>query len=204
MTDTYPGTPTPNNVTVRSVSPSLRSGTHSGGLQIRTQARHTWAFTVNYPPMSRADLSEVFAFINAHPAEMFYFNLPDHERQSGTGGSGTGRVSGAHATGVSSMATTGWNNAETIFSTGDFMRVGVNKKIYMLDADVTSSATGAATLTFFPPLMEAASGGISIYYRNSGGPYQFSVIAASDLSTFSVNHCSKYGFSVELVETWQL
>lgn len=204
MPDTYPSSPIPNGIRISSISPTLRSVTHSGRMQTRTRVGHVWSFSVSYPPMTRANFAPLWAFLIDQDggAEPFYFVCPEHDRQIGSGFSGSPTIVGNHAVGSTSISTESWNNSIDVLTAGDFVRIGAGGiKTHMVMADVASTTGGTATVTIKPPTMEAYTAGDVFWYRQTNGR-RFTCVLASDLVGVDVDHCSRYGFSIDLVENF--
>lgn len=77
--------------------------------------------------------------------------------------SNTVLVQGAGQTGRS-IVTDGWPASTTALSAGDY--VTINNQLLQLTANVTSNASGVATLTFEPPIRTAPADNAPVEYMN--------------------------------------
>ena len=89
----YPATPVPARITLGAFSPTLVSTSHSLRRQVRSRGGQLWRVRLDYPPMSRADLAELWAFLVSlrGSAGNCDFSLPVLSTKQGAGG-GTPKI----------------------------------------------------------------------------------------------------------------
>lgn len=82
---------------------------------------------------------------------------------------GTPRINGAGQTGVS-VATDGWTPSVKVLSKGDYITIGGELKL--VTADVTSNASGVATVPFGPQLRNSPADNLVIEVSNPYGIFR--------------------------------
>ena len=58
----FPTSPVPSTISIRSITPTFTSVTQSLKRQVRQRGGQRWLITANYPPLSRSDFAPVWAF----------------------------------------------------------------------------------------------------------------------------------------------
>jgi len=157
MSGTWPDTPRPAQVRVRSVAPTFFSEAHSFRAHVRSRGAHRFAVDLSYRGLTRAEAAPMRALLLAQEGRLGTFELlvPGHDTPLGAGG-GVPQVVGAIAAGQSSVpvdgapaSTSAWLRA------GDVVQFAGHSKVYMLTADADTDGSGAATLAFQPGLRSA-------------------------------------------------
>lgn len=119
-----------------------------------------WTFSLQYPPLDAADARVLKAFLAQLRGMAGRFYLWDHSQPVPRGAvGGSPVVNGAGQSGAS-LVTSGWSANRTVLKVGDYFQVGGELKI--VTADVVSNGSGAATITFEPPLRTSPSNGVAI------------------------------------------
>lgn len=109
-----------------------------------------WTAQITFSGQSPANAATIEAFIVSLKGQQNRLNLYNLARPSVNGtGNGTPLVAGADQTG-SSITTDGWANSETVLKAGDM--IGIGGELKMVTADVTSNASGEATINFEPAI----------------------------------------------------
>lgn len=122
-------------------------------MQTRSLVGDRWRIAHDYANRFGDDAKILRAFLTSLGGQRgrFYLGPPDLDKQ-GTAGT-TGIVSGAGQTG-STLNTTGWaTNQPQLFAIGDYF--GVNGELKLITAQISSDASGNATLEFAPPLRKS-------------------------------------------------
>lgn len=106
------------------------------------------------------------------------------------GGSSTATayVDGAGQTGRS-LVTGGWPQTDTVLSAGEF--VTINDQLLQLTADVVTDASGAATISFEPPIRTSPANLAAIEYRN---PYALMYLTEIPAYSFEVGFVYSMNF----------
>jgi hypothetical protein len=195
MSGTFPQSPGPTRLTVRSVQPLLVSVAHSLKRQVRSRGGQRWGFTVEFPPMLRDQLAPVLAFVLAQRGgyETFTFYHPLDTTPRGSW-SGTPLVNGGSQTGRS-VAVDGFASYGTV-KAGDWVKFGGSNKVYIVTADVTADEYGVMTLPIEPALVASPANNASITHT----AVPFTCALAADSIETAVVPGKVYSLTVELVE----
>jgi hypothetical protein len=200
MSGSFPTSPKPNSVQVRSFEPTLISITNSLKRQARSRGSQRWLLTVNYSPMTRANFAPLYAFSMKQKGQFdtFTFTPPVISTTQGQS-SESPVVNGALAVGVTSASIDGLTASQTdILKAGDFFKFSGHSKVYMATDDMDSDGSGDGTLNFAPALVNAVADDETLTI--SAVP--FTVAFTNDLTTFNTDASSLYGFSFELAEVF--
>ena len=159
-----------------------------------------WQTTVTLPPMKRdeADEWQVF-FMQLHGRYgTFLLGDPDAKTIQGAEDSSP-TVNGAHSVGAYDIAIQGAKVSSTVFKKGDYVQfgTGATSKLHMVVADITSNASGNATLQIEPALKSALSDDATITYSS---PKAVMRMDNNDLG-WSADEISVYGISFSCTES---
>lgn len=122
----------------------------------------SWLVEVSYPLLKREEAAPFFAFLAALRGRNGTFLFGDTLLRVSLGNpGGTPQVNGAGQTGSKELVTDGWTPSTLVLKAGDFIQVGFC--LYMVLADVTSSAGGAATIDVFPRVRTHADNAAVIF-----------------------------------------
>lgn len=128
----------------------------SGATQTAELPGARWAQQISYENLQDADirvLRAVLAQLRGRAGRLFLYDF-SHPTPSGVG-TGTPIVSTAAIAGATTLATSGWTISQTnIMKAGDYFRT-TSGELKIVVANVNSSATGTALLTFEPPARAA-------------------------------------------------
>ena len=189
MSGAFPTSPVLRDIKITSYTPTLVSQTQSLKRQARSRGGHRWVITGRFPPMRRATMAPVYAFLVNQDGqkETFTFIPPVYGESQGTA-SGTVTTSGTTSVGATSATITGLTG--TLLA-GDFIKFQNHDKVYMLTAD-----EAAGTINFKPALMEEVASGQQVVYDS----VPFTVALASDSSSFDAVPGDINTLSVTFVE----
>ena len=159
-----------------------------------------WQTTVTLPPMKRdeADEWQVF-FMQLHGRYgTFLLGDPDAKTIQGAEDSSP-TVNGAHSVGAYDIAIQAAKVSSTVFKKGDYVQfgTGATSKLHMVVADITSNASGNATLQIEPALKSALSDDATITYSS---PKAVMRMDNNDLG-WSADEISVYGISFSCTES---
>lgn len=187
MSGVYPVTFGFSAVDFRSIDPTLVSEAQSGRQFVRKLGAQQWRFTVRHPVLTENQWRELAAFRNKQRGqyEPFTIVLPLISQPMGAA-SGTPTATAAQA-GATQVSTTGWTaNIAEILRAGDKLVFAGHTKVYEVSETVSSSSTGTATLTLYPPLLKAVAAGEAVTCRDVpftvrfAGPEQRYSLSAPD------------------------
>ena len=188
MSGTLPNTRF-NAINFKSNQKTLFSETDSGKTFRRQVQGQRFSFTVQYPPMTRAEFAPIMAFIVKQRSrkEDFTVAFPSYLNAQGNE-TGTLLVNGTHSVGDTTIALDGFaSDGDGRLKAGDLIKFAHNK-VYMVIEDVTSSSN-SATVTIEPPLREALADDSSVTYDS----VPFHVYLTSDTQEFNSGQTDKDG-----------
>ena len=208
---TWPTSPAPARVTLRTVQPALISLGHSLKRQARTLNAQRWGFRLNYAPMTHAQFAPIWAFVVARRGRYDPFSIALNSRVwplRGAGG-GTPLVNNAAGspieaqTGSRNVVTDGWPISTNVLLAGDWVQYAGHTKVYMVTGTVTSSGAGAATIAQEPVLVAGPDDNAVI---TIGPSVVFNCALAQDQHDFDASprggSLAAYGFEVDLDEVY--
>ena len=127
-----------------------------------------WKCTVEYAVLEEAQARKIEAVIAALDGEYGRVRIRDWGRD-GKAPAGSPVVSDADQTGVA-LTTKGWTANTLVLRAGDYFTV--NSELKKVTADVTSSASGTATITFSPMLRSSPSPNSALEVQNPWGIFK--------------------------------
>lgn len=209
MSGTYPLTPPPARLTLRSDHPSLVSVTHSLARQVRTRNAQRWGFDIEYGPRSWAEIAPVLGFLSGQRgrAETFSFT-PWREYTRGTTSTwAVPRVDGAGQSGTT-LITDGWCTVgidcysdSFAVTAGDFLRIENANKVYQVVADAKPGVfSSRATITLNTPLVASPADNARIYVHRQSAPISWTCSLEDDGYQVTVTPGGRYQLTVRLVE----
>lgn len=193
-----------NNVTIKSVAPTITTVAISGQRQSKQVAGQYWEIEADYVPLTRNDFAAVMGFISKQRNSLFSFNvvIPVLSEPAGdivgvaaanpglpttmavTSNVSTGLSTVAFDTAYTANLFTGGLSASTAMRAGDFIKFSNHDKVYQITDDVTFNSTGGGTMNIFPNLVDTVTTSTTIVYRsvpftvfnkNDSQEYQYSV-----------------------------
>ena len=170
-------------INIKNNQKTLFSETDSGKTFRRQVQGQRFSFTVQYPPMTRAEFAPIMAFIMKQWSrkEDFTVTMPSYFNAQGNE-TGTLLVNGAHSVADTTIAIDGFaGDGAGRLKAGDFIKFA-HEKVYMVVADATSSSN-ASTVTIEPPLRTALTNNSSVTYDS----VPFTVQLTSDVQEFATN-----------------
>ena len=194
-TVTFPSTPKPNGMAWRLVMPSQTNISEwTGRRQTIASGRGWWECQLSLPPIVTSTRVNAWrAFIAKARGRANDFQIPvDPTAQSAS--AATPLVNGASQTGRT-LATDGWPVSTTVLVAGQFVTIG--NQLLQLTENITSNASGVATLTFEPPIRVSPADNAAIEYKN---PYCLMYLVEEP--TLSVENGYVYSLSLSLRESF--
>ena len=170
------------------------------GQQVAKYQGSVWQTTVTLPPMNRADAGAWQSFFMQLNGRFGTFLLGDPDAKTIQGGANTViSVNGDHSVGAYDVVVDGANTSTVIFKKGDYVQFGsgASSKLNMIVADITSDASGNATLQIEPSLKTALTDDDVITYSNTKAVMRMD---ANELG-WNANNVSLYGISFSCTES---
>ena len=170
------------------------------GQQVAKYQGSVWQTTVTLPPMNRADAGAWQSFFMQLNGRFGTFLLGDPDAKTIQGGATTViSVNGDHSVGAYDVVVDGADTSTVIFKKGDYVQFGsgASSKLHMIVADITSDASGNATLQIEPPLKTALTDDDVVTYSDTKAVMRMD---ANELG-WNANNVSLYGISFSCTES---
>ena len=197
MSGSFPSSPEPSSINIKSNQTTMVSVAISGRRQARQLQNQRWSMEVGFPPMTRSEFAPIMAFIVSQRGkkESFQFTPVIIDDALGVE-TGTVLVNGVHAVGDTTIAMDAFAaDGSGRFKAGDFIKFGGHNKVYMVVSDVTSSSN-AATVTIEPPLTTALSDNDTVVYDS----VPFTVALSNDIQEFGLPSDSFFRYEMKFIE----
>jgi len=159
---------------------------------------HRWKLSFTYPPMSRENYSELWAFLVKARGRFntFNVNLFNHEVQ---GSADTNLTVNENVTAGSRTLDINNLQAGTNAKAGDFVSFGNSSKVYMLTSDLSNDGDNTGTLDFEPSLQADITTGSALTFANTSIAFQVSLMDDNLITDFGTQQV--YGLTINLMET---
>lgn len=170
------------------------------GQQVAKYQGSVWQTTVTLPPMNRADAGAWQSFFMQLNGRFGTFLLGDPDAKTIQGGATTViSVNGDHSVGAYDVVVDGADTSTVIFKKGDYVQFGsgASSKLHMIVADITSDASGNATLQIEPSLKTALTDDSVVTYSNTKAVMRMD----SNELGWNANNVSLYGITFSCTES---
>ena len=197
MSGSFPSSPEPSSINIKSNQTTMVSVAISGRRQARQLQNQRWSMEVGFPPMTRSEFAPIMAFIVSQRGkkESFQFTPVIIDDALGVE-TGSVLVNGVHAVGDTTIAMDAFAaDGSGRFKAGDFIKFGGHNKVYMVVSDVTSSSN-AATVTIEPPLTTALSDNDTVVYDS----VPFTVALSNDIQEFGIPSDAFFRYEMKFIE----
>lgn len=195
---TLPSTVKPTSVEITSIHQIFTNVSQSLNAYKSDRGGHRWKISIEYPPMTREQYSELWAFLVSARGQLNYFtyNLENHEVQGTADGSLT--VNENVTAGARSLELTNLQTG-TNAKAGDFIKFSTGYKVYMLTSDLVNDGSGTATANFEPALQSGVTTTTGVSFATTTIPFQVSLMRNETVTEFNIQKL--YGVTIELMET---
>lgn len=194
-TITFPTSPAPQSMTWRLVQPAQQNVSGwTGARQVLASGRGWWECSLSLPPIvGETSVNAWRAFMAQARGAVNDFRIPVNEIEQSSA-TATPLVNGGGQTGRS-ISTDGWPVSTTVLKAGQF--VTISGQLLQLTADVTSNASGQATISFEPSIRYPTTDNIAIEFKN---PYALMYFVEDP--SYSVEPGLVYSMSFNLRESF--
>lgn len=194
-TITFPSSPKPAGMSWRLIQPAQQNiSAWTGARQVMPSGRGWWECSITLPPIvGTSHVNAWRAFMGSAQGATNDFQVPVSPIAQSTA-TETARVNGASQTGRS-LITDGWPPSTTVLSGGQY--VTINNQLLQLTSNVTSDASGNATINFAPAIRVSPADNAVIEYKN---PYALMFFV--DDPGYSVEPGMVYSISLSLRESF--
>jgi hypothetical protein len=194
---TLPTSPGVKRVNLRQASAvAVSQNPYTLSAQIQKHAGQMWGADISLPMMTRAQAEAWFCFLLKLNGQEGTFLLGDPTAKNPRGvGMGTPLVNGGSQTGQT-LNTKGWPISTTgLLLAGDFLSIGY--RLYKALGDVSSDASGYATIDIWPRLRDIPADNQVISISDCKGLFR---LADNGNPIFSASEDKLYDFSFSCVE----
>lgn len=169
--------------------------------QAQASAGQRWMADASLPPMKYEDAEQWIAWLVSLRGRFGTFLMGDPLRCIARGtarGTDTVTVAGAGQTGQTLNITSSVVATAGYLKAGDYIQLGTGATttLHKVLTDVTTDATGDATLTLWPHVRTAPADASAVVVEKAKGRWRL----ASNESEWSVNEASIYGISFSAME----
>lgn len=177
----------------------IKTRAHSGRVFRKYIGGHFFRMTLTYPTLAKEEYEEIYAFLNSQQGQYDVFTVTVQDKNTPRGvATGTPLVNGASQTGKS-IVTDGWTASVTnIMRAGDLIKFAGHTKVYMVDSDVNSNASGQATIAITPALVVSPADNEAITVSN----VPFTVTRTSGIQSYSGRAGNLYELTFQCEENY--
>jgi len=155
MSGSFPTSPGFSALNFQNVRPTLVNQSLSGRRAVRQIGSQYFMFTVSMPPMNQDDAMNIFAFLQKQKGSFESFQIKIPLQNRGADKSSTAvKVVGSHSATDSTIALDGFTTSTTgVLKAGDLIKFAGHTKVYMVQSDIDSDGSGAATVLIEPGIV---------------------------------------------------
>jgi hypothetical protein len=198
MSGTFPTSPGFSALNFQNVRPTLVNQSLSGRRAVRQIGSQYFMFTVSMPPMSQSDAMDIFAFLQKQKGsfESFQIKIPITNRGAAKSSTSV-KVVGSHTATDSTIALDGFaSSTSAVLKAGDLIKFAGHTKVYMVQSDIDSDGSGAATVSIEPGLVTTLSDNEVVTTNQP----DFTVYLPNEDIVYSVDRNSIFGISFDVRE----
>lgn len=193
-----PSTIKPANVTISSLHQNFISVSQNLTTFKTDRGGHRWKFQLDYPPMTREQYAEFWAFCVSARGRFNFFDYT-LENHANLGQAQTSDQVTANETVLAGSRSIQCQNFTTstsnVVKAGDFVKFGTSTKVHMITSSADSDSSGVATLNFEPAIQAQ----VAVDNPVSFDPvFQVSLVNDTFETAYGTNRL--YGMTIELIE----
>lgn len=197
---TFPSTPGFAAANFKTNNLTKKTQTASGRVVRATNATTIWSGTLAFPVMSLNEFRPIQAFVARAQGALNDFDivipLVSTSNSAFNHSVATLTTTSSASAGDTSVAFNCGTGPTNVFKAGDVVRFANHTKVYMIAADVNSDASGNATMTITPALVEAVSSSENITSHN----VPFRMILSNDLQEFNYRTDGLVAYEIDVEE----
>ena len=155
MSGSFPTSPGFSALNFQNVRPTLVNQSLSGRRAVRQIGSQYFMFTVSMPPMNQDSAMDIFAFLQKQKGSFESFQIKIPLQNRGAEKSSTAvKVVGSHSATDSTIALDGFSASTSgVLKAGDLIKFAGHTKVYMVQSDIDSDGSGAATVLIEPGIV---------------------------------------------------
>ena len=197
MSGAFPTSPKFRTLNFQNNRPTLMNQSISGRRAVRQIGSQYFTFSVSMPPLDQDDAMDVFAFLQKQKGsfETFTIQLPTQNRGADKSNTSV-KVVGAHNTTDNTISVDGFTASTTgVLKAGDLIKFS-HGKVYMVQSDISSDGSGAATVTIEPNLVETLADNEAVTMNQPS----FTVYLPSEEILYATDPTGFYSISFDVRE----
>ena len=197
MSGAFPTSPKFRTLNFQNNRPTLMNQSISGRRAVRQIGSQYFTFSVSMPPLDQDDAMDVFAFLQKQKGsfETFTIQLPTQNRGADKSNTSV-TVVGAHNTTDNTISLDGFTVSTTgVLKAGDLIKFS-HGKVYMVQSDINSDGSGAATVTIEPNLVETLADNEAVIMNQPS----FTVYLPSEEILYATDPTGFYSISFDVRE----
>jgi len=197
MSGAFPTSPVFRALNFRNVRPAVVDHSLSGKRVVRQIGSQYFTFEVVMPPMVYADAMDIFAFLQKQKGSFETFTIQHPTDNRGAGKAETDiLVNSAHTVSDSTIALDGFAASTTgVLKAGDLIKFA-HSKVYMVQADVDSNASGEVVVSIEPSLVSALADNSAVTVNKPS----FTVYLTSEEIMYTTDASGLYNIQFEVRE----
>lgn len=199
----YPTSPSFNQVTISTNTPTLATETFSGKTRRIGQGHTFYNWQIKYPTLTDREAGLVEGFLAQTYGSLFSFEivLPEVSySKSNNPPSTTPATTTSYAAGAKSVALDNCGANKEVLYSGDYFKFDNHSKVYQAVATCTSDGSGVATLFFAGSLVTSVPNDTDLTLT----AVPFTAISENDVQKFDVGIGGLTSITVDMRETWQM
>ena len=155
MSGSFPTSPGFSALNFQNVRPTLVNQSLSGRRAVRQIGSQYFMFTVSMPSMNQDNAMDIFAFLQKQKGSFESFQIKIPLQNRGAEKSSTAvKVVGSHSATDSTIALDGFSASTSgVLKAGDLIKFAGHTKVYMVQSDIDSDGSGAATVLIEPGIV---------------------------------------------------
>ena len=197
MSGAFPTSPKFRTLNFQNNRPTLMNQSISGRRAARQIGSQYFTFSVSMPPLDQDDAMDVFAFLQKQKGgfETFTIQLPTQNRGADRSNTSV-KVVGAHNTTDNTISLDGFTASTSgVLKAGDLIKFS-HGKVYMVQSDINSDGSGAATVTIEPNLVETLADNEAVIMNQPS----FTVYLPSEEILYATDPTGFYSISFDVRE----
>jgi hypothetical protein len=197
MSGAFPTSPSFRTLNFQNNRPALINQSMSGRRAVRQIGAQYFSFGVSMPPLNQSNAMDIFAFLQKQKGsfETFTIQLPTQNRGADKSNTSV-KVVGAHNATDNTISLDGFTVSTTgVLKAGDLIKFS-HGKVYMVQSDINSDGSGAATVTIEPNLVETLADNEAVIMNQPS----FTVYLPSEEILYATDPTGFYSISFDVRE----
>ena len=198
MSGAFPTSPGFRSLNFQDNRPVLVNQTLSGKKSARLIGSQYFSFSVGMPPLTQSEAQSIFAFLQKQKGGFENFTIQHPTDNLGSNRTQTDiLVNSSHTVGDASIALDGFDASTTgVLKAGDLIKFANHTKVYMVQSDIDSNASGECTVLISPAIVAALSDNEAVTVNKPS----FTVYLSSNEIMYTTSVSGLYSISFDVRE----